>query len=185
MRASLRVLKGEHLALKGIARVLKMEALVLERGGRVDLEVLRDVVAYVREFPMRFHHPKEEMVLFPALSGRSPEVDALIVRLSDEHAAEERLVRRLDQAVAAYPGDGDASLIDAAKAYAAYLEEHVHLEDHHLFVLAERLLPPSAWDAVDAMLGQAGLAGEDTAELDRFARLHLRIMDAALPPFGG
>ncbi|MCR6628702.1 MAG: hemerythrin domain-containing protein [Magnetospirillum sp.] len=185
MRSTLRILKGEHLALRGIARVLKMEALVLERGGRVDLDVLKDIVAYVREFPMRFHHPKEERTLFAALSGRSPEADALIVRLTSEHADEGRLVQCLADAVAAYARDGGGNLAGVAKDYARYLEEHIHLEDHQLFAQAEHLLSPAAWDALDATLEQAQQPGQDKAELDRFTRLHLRIMDAALPPFGG
>lgn len=185
MRASLRTIKGEHLALKGIARVLKMEALVLERGGRVDTEILDDIVAYVAEFPMRFHHPKEEGALFSTLSGRSPEADRLIVALTNQHAEETRLVADLQAAVRAYEAHQDNALVEVARRYGRFLEEHIHMEDAELFPLAEQLLPDAAWDAVDAMVARLDNPDGEALEKARFTRLHLRIMDAALPPLGG
>ncbi len=185
MRSSLRIIKGEHLALKGIARVLKMEALVLERGGRVDAEILEDIAAYVTEFPMRFHHPKEERTLFATLSGRSPEADRLIVALTNQHEEESRLVAELAAAVRAYVADGDGGLVEVARRYARFLEEHIHMEDAQLFRLAEQLLPDAAWDAVDAAVARMDDPAAEAAEKAKFTRLHLRIMDAALPPLGG
>ena len=185
MRSSLRVLKGEHLALKGIARVLKMEALVLERGGRVDTEILDDIAAYVCEFPMRIHHPKEERTLFATLSGRSPEADRLIVALTNQHEEETRLVAELGAAVRAYAADGDGGLAAVARRYARFLEDHIHMEDSQLFPLAEELLPAAAWEAVDAAVARLDDPEAEAEEKARFTRLHMRIMDAALPPMGG
>lgn len=178
MRPAVRILKAEHLALKGIARVLKMEAIILERGGRADLAVLRDIAAYVAEFPMRFHHPKEEIFVFRPLAEQAPHLAPLLARLREQHDAEHGLIEDFQAAVAA----GDlARIATLARRYAEFLEEHIRLEDHDLFPLAETALSPEAWARLDEAMAQH--LDPLTAGGARFADLHARIMDLGLPPF--
>lgn len=184
MRRSLRILRTEHMALRGVARVLRMEGLVLERGGAVDREILVDIVDYLREFPMRFHHPKEEQALFAVLRGRSEAMDRLIDNLCAQHASEAELVSKLERAVEAHAAGDNAPLVSIAQVYGRSLEDHIHTEEAELFPLAVHLLPEAAWADVDNEMALVSKEEAEASLLDRFTRLQMRIMDAALPPMG-
>lgn len=184
MRQSLRILRTEHMALRGMARVLRMDGLVLERGGAVDSAILRDIVDYLREFPMRFHHPKEEQALFAVLRGRSDTMDRLLDMLCAEHAAEAEMVTKLERAIEAHAAGDNAPLVSIAQIYGRFLEHHIHTEEAELFPQAVHLLSEAAWTDIDAEMAQVSREESEATSLDRFTRLQMRIMDAALPPMG-
>lgn len=91
------------------------------------------------------HHADEEEDLFPALQAAAKGedrtiVEALVVRLLDDHRRMDRVRDRLLSAlhpVSAGAGDLDARLVDALAAL--YLA-HIAVETEELFPLARRLL---------------------------------------------
>ncbi len=190
MRPSMRVLRTEHHALKGIARILKMDGEIVAGGGEIDTGVLRDVVEYLREFPNRIHHPKEEAFLFKALRARDPEAAGLLDRLDHDHDVEKQKVEALSVAVESFDRGEDGAgerLAEAASGYGEFLESHITLEDEEAFPLAERVLTEEDWKPIDAAFAVnrdplAGVQGE--AEASRFRSLHRRIMQLGAPPIG-
>ncbi|HOV03274.1 MAG TPA: hemerythrin domain-containing protein [Hyphomicrobiales bacterium] len=187
MRLAMKVLAREHLALRGIARVLKMEALIVERGGHADVEVLRAIVEYIDEFPDKIHHPKEEDFIFAAMRRRSVEPIPVLDRLLKEHHHEYELIRRFHDQVEAYakdPAGEAANFAFMAKSYVAFLDNHMRMENHEAFPLAQKLLTEDDWEAIDKAFAENidPLSGE--APPDRFSELQRRIMDLGLPPFG-
>lgn len=190
MRPSMRVLRDEHRALRGIARILKMDGEIVAGGGEIDTGVLRDIVRYLREFPNRIHHPKEEAFLFKALRARHREAAGLLDRLGHEHEAEEQKVEALSAAVESFERGEDGAgkrLAEAASGYGEFLESHITLEDEEVFPLAERVLGEEDWKPIDAAFAVnrdplAGARGE--AEALHFRDLHRRIMLLGAPPIG-
>ena len=162
----MRVLRDEHRALRGIARILKMDGEIVAGGGEIDTGVLRDIVRYLREFPNRIHHPKEEAFLFKALRARHREAAGLLDRLGHEHEAEEQKVEALSAAVESFERGEDGAgkrLAEAASGYGGFLESHITLEDEEVFPLAERVLrglqrlfarEPAPADAISAKEGR-------------------------------
>ncbi len=181
------VLRAEHRVLLSIARLLEAEALKTERGEPPNVDLVSSIVEYLRDYPCKHHHPKEESLLFPALKRRAEGVEA-IARLEREHADEDRLIHALDASAASLASTGGtepgkAKFAAAAKSYAQFLEGHVGEEERHVFPLAERVLDDDEWARMDGAFGSHAdplLRGED----ERFRRLRLHIEALGLPPFG-
>ncbi len=184
---TLSVLRAEHVVLLSIARLLEAEALRTERGERPNIELVSSIVEYLRDYPCKFHHPKEEGLLFPALKKHGEGADA-IAKLEAEHAEEDELIHALDSAASSLTSgnqddDAKAAFAMAAKSYARFLEGHVREEERHVFPLAERTLTDDEWRQLDGAFGDHAdplLRGED----QRFRRLRIHIEAMGLPPFG-
>lgn len=187
MRPSMRVLAREHLALRALARIIALESELLRRDGRVDVDLLQNIAAYIGEFPNRIHHPKEEDFLFRCMRVRAPErCGPILDRLRIEHVKEGESIARFLAALAAFRG-GDAgaaeTLADVAANYAKHLERHIEFENTQAFPLAEEVLQEADWAEIDAAFARNQdplVSGDATSH---FSDLHRRIMAmGAMPP---
>jgi len=140
-----RVLSDEHqLILRMIALVERNTAL-MEQGKFRDWQFFLDAVDFIRNYADRFHHAKEEDVLFVALVDNGmPEKQSPIEAMHMEHDQGRAFVRALEaaaeKALAGEPGQLPV-IAENAKGYAALLREHIDKEDNILYPLAERVLP--------------------------------------------
>jgi hemerythrin-like domain-containing protein len=102
-------------------------------------------VDFIRNYADRFHHAKEEDVLFKALvKNGMPAKQSPIEAMQIEHEQGRAHVRALEMAArqALAGNTGQAALIAAhAKGYAQLLRGHIDKEDQILYPLAERILP--------------------------------------------
>ncbi|NOY14109.1 MAG: cation-binding protein, partial [Deltaproteobacteria bacterium] len=104
-----------------------------------------DAVDFIRNYADRFHHAKEEDVLFVALvdngmpAKQSP-IEAMLIEHDQGRAFVRALESAAEKALAGEPGQ--IPLIAAnAKGYAELLRGHIDKEDNILYPLAERILP--------------------------------------------
>ena len=139
------VMAEEHqLILRMIALVEKNTAL-MEQGQFRDWRFFLDAVEFIRNYADRFHHAKEEDVLFVELvKNGMPEKQSPIEAMHMEHDHGRAFVRALDaaaeKALAGEPGQIPA-IAENAKYYAELLRNHIDKEDNILYPLAERVLP--------------------------------------------
>ncbi len=184
-RKTLQVLWAEHGVLRGVARVLEAEALRARQGEPLNAPLVAAIVEYLRDYPCRFHHPKEEQFLFPALARHGEAASKAIEALMLQHGAEEKLIARLDGAaknLRENPQDQDAFAV-AAETYARFLEAHVREEETNVFPLAETLLGEDEWARMD----DAFAAHNDPlldSESQHFQQLRRTISTLGLRPFG-
>jgi hemerythrin-like domain-containing protein len=139
------VMVDEHkLILRMIALVEKNTEL-LEQGKFRNWQFYLDAVDFIRNYADRFHHAKEEDVLFVELiENGMPEKQSPIEAMLMEHDQGRAHVRAIeDAAQKALDGEtGQAAIIaENAKGYAALLRGHIEKEDDILYPLAERVLP--------------------------------------------
>ncbi|HEX5504382.1 MAG TPA: hemerythrin domain-containing protein [Thermomicrobiales bacterium] len=152
---ALGVLYAEHARVRMVLAQLERAAAALERGAPVPRAVFLDMQEFLAVFLNRCHVGKEERVLFPLLVGRGH--DALLEVLDAEHGEGQDLAADYAAAVEAYTPGAPATarrLAAIARAYAAFLREHLAREDADLLPLVA-----------------AGLAGADPALLAAFTRL--------------
>jgi len=131
--------------------ILRMIALVEKNAGRVaqgdyrNWQFFLDAVAFIRDYADRFHHAKEEDVLFAALvKNGMPEKQSPIEAMLMEHDAGRAHVRGMEEAARrALAGDESdiPALLEHARGYAKLLRGHIDKEDTILYPLAERVLP--------------------------------------------
>lgn len=152
----------DHLNLDKVLAVLESVVDDLDRspgggspGAAVDL--LTSVIYYIRVFPDRFHHPKEEEYLFKALARRCPEAADVIARLQAQHKEGEALIDSLDRAVKDWEADplaGIAGLREAAHAYVRFQRQHMGLEEREILPLARKHLGDEDWRALNRVFRQ-------------------------------
>ncbi|HEX9777037.1 MAG TPA: hemerythrin domain-containing protein [Geopsychrobacteraceae bacterium] len=168
-----RVMVDEHqLILRMIALVEKNTAL-LEQGRFRNWQFYLDAVDFIRNYADRFHHAKEEDVLFVQLvKNGMPEKNSPIEAMHMEHDQGRAHVRAIETAARkALSGETGRipALIEHARGYAELLRGHIRKEDEILYPLAERVLPQ---DVRQGMLQAYARAEEQTPGLEeRYLRL--------------
>lgn len=159
MHPTLRVIRDEHGALSAVLRSISL--LLSEsrrRGIHPDFTVLRAMLFYIDEFPEKIHHTKESELLFPKIRERSDESRAVLDRLDADHAWSHRAVRELEHELLALEMMSDAADAESRRehfeaemrAYVTAYLEHIRVEEVEVLPLAERVLDPDDWAALDA-----------------------------------
>jgi hemerythrin-like domain-containing protein len=183
----LRALYLEHESISAVLHALHYLASELGKGHKVDGKVFRQILYYLDVFPERFHHPKEDAVLFKAVRERTHEGDAVIDRLEKQHEAGAVAIRNLEQALLRWESGGDAerqAFVTAATGYVAGYREHMRLEEAELMPLAERTLSAQDWAEVEAAFATHADPLAGTAAGTSPEELFRRIVYIAPPPIG-
>jgi len=178
MHLAIRIIEDEHRSLAAVLSALG-EAVAEVRAGRLpgDDAVLEAMVCYIRDFPERLHHPKEDQHLFRLLRRRAPELVPVIEELEAEHRRGGELLRSLQEAVAGCAaGRGSVESLSAAVAtYAEFEWAHMRREEEILLPGASRVLTEGDWAELDAAFGMQAdpLSGVEAGpELrERFRRI--------------
>lgn len=174
-----RVMMDEHQLILRMITLVEANTALLEAGKFSDWQFFLDAVDFIRNYADRFHHAKEEDVLFVALIDNGmPARQSPIEAMQIEHEQGRAHVQAMELAARqALAGDsGKAAAIAAhAKGYAQLLRGHIDKEDHILYPLAERILPQEVRAGMLAAYRQAeaatpGLAEKYLAMVARYER---------------
>jgi len=156
---------AQHTHFARLLDVLEQQVAAFHADDGPNYQLMLDVVSYLRYFPDRYHHPRED-VAFARLAGRDPELKPLIDRLLHEHrvivASGSELLKYLEQVVEDVMVER-AAVEAAAATYLLYYRSHLVLEDRDIVPRAEQLLTPQDWEAVMAAVpaGPDPLFGAD------------------------
>lgn len=139
----IKMLMHEHEIILKVMNALEHVADAMKRGRKVDAELLRGAVQFMREFADRFHHSKEEDLLFPALQRKGvPEHGGPIGVMKNEHELARTLVASFEETVEAYAEQGERAvdaLCAAIHNIAALYPDHIWKEDNVLYPMAVEL----------------------------------------------
>jgi hemerythrin-like domain-containing protein len=139
-----RVLTLEHgLILKQLENLAAARR-GLERGQRPPPAFFEKAVVFAREYADRFHHFKEEFLMFGLLAQKQAgELDTEIGALRHQHERCRLAMTAIERALPGYrAGDEIAATVVVVElaGYVALLRRHIHLEDDVFFPLAEKAL---------------------------------------------
>jgi len=166
-----RVMVEEHQLILRMITLVEQSAAALEQGRFHNWQFFLDAVDFIRNYADRFHHAKEEDVLFVALVDNGmPAKQSPIEAMHLEHEQGRQHVRALaDAARLALAGDPGQTpvIVTHARGYAQLLRGHIDKEDTILYPLAERILPETVRPAMLAAYASAEAA---TPGLDRHYR---------------
>ena len=143
-------LKSEHkIILKGID-LLEKSATRLEEGENLSVDFFRKLIDFIRNYADKYHHAKEEDILFVRLGmiGFSPEMGPVAVMLN-EHNQGRNYIARMEQGNERYAaGDESAvkDIIKNARGYAGLLRQHIQKEDIVLYPMAQNALGEAGID---------------------------------------
>ncbi len=157
-------LVDEHRLILRMITLLERNAARTTDGSYSNWKFYLDGVDFIRNFADRFHHAKEEDILFEALIKNGiPREHSPVAAMLMEHKQGRAFVMAMETAtLEAVNGQSGRERIiaDNALAYGALLREHIDKEDGILYPLAERVIPDSMRD--DIIAGYA--AAEARAE---------------------
>ena len=138
-------LVNEHILILRMISLLERNAPRTANGSYSNWKFYLDGVDFIRNFADRFHHAKEEDVLFEALvKNGMPREHSPIAAMLMEHDQGRAFVKGMEEAAMEALDDKpgrERIIADNALAYAALLREHIAKEDDVLYPLAERVIP--------------------------------------------
>jgi len=162
------VMSDEHQLILRMIALVETNTARMEQGKFRNWQFFLDAVDFIRNYADRFHHAKEEDVLFVALADNGmPEKSSPIEAMHIEHEQGRAFVRALEEAAQrALAGEaGQLPVIaENARGYAALLRGHIDKEDQILYPLAERILPA---EVRERMLAAYAAAEARTPELEK------------------
>ena len=127
---------------------------VFAEAGTPDYDVIMGVAEYFLDYPCLCHHPKEDVIAARLLTAHPVEA-AAIADLVGEHTVAHERARRFRRTMRALLTDTDIArevVVDAARRFIAFERRHMQMEEETFFPLAERLLGPTDWRAIEAEL---------------------------------
>lgn len=137
-------LKDEHNAIKLMLRILERVCEKLESGEDVNPEHLGQILQFIKVFIDKFHHGKEENLLFPAMEKAGiPKEGGPIGVMLVEHNTGRDYVRGMSEAVVEYKTGSrqvSSKIVEDAKNYIKLLVQHIEKEDNILYQMAEMRL---------------------------------------------
>ena len=179
-------LVSEHKLILRMLAVLEKNARRTARGEYGNYRFYLDAVDFIRNYADRFHHAKEEDILFEALvENGMPRANSPVAAMLMEHDQGRAFVRAMEHAADAAldgtPGQ-DAIIAEKALGYRELLTEHIAKEDDILYPLAERLIPEGLRDGIIA--GYEIAEGRAPADFEKryeaiVARYEAEITDCA------
>ncbi|MDF7826222.1 hemerythrin domain-containing protein [Pontiellaceae bacterium B12227] len=155
------LMMDEHQLILRMITLVENNTAKIEAGTFNDWNFYLDAIDFVRNYADRFHHAKEEDVLFVELvKNGMPEKSSPIEAMLMEHDLGRAFIKNLEEAVSkTIQGSEDLHqvIVENAKGYATLLRGHIQKEDQILYPLAERVLPEAvrprmtaAYDKVNA-----------------------------------
>lgn len=179
---ALAVILDEHRSIAVVVQGAQQWVEQTEVGaGPLELQNLAAMLAYMQDFPLQQHHPKEERYLHHWLRQRAPDGEALLLELEAQHLREHELVgeavSRLRQAQAGIPGAVN-ELRTVLQALVSAIWAHMRLEEDAILPLALQHLQGEDW----AQIAEAFEANDDPGSgqltVIEFRRLFTRIVNS-------
>ncbi len=185
---SVHAIRQEH---RFIVAVLHCFEQVLQEMGDHNVEVdpafFRAVIEYIREFPDRFHHPKEDRYLFKALARRRPDLKGVLDELSEQHREGERRTADLMWKAKAFESSGMTefdAFSAAAFDYIRFQRNHLSLEEGKIIPAAVECLTDGDWAEIDAAFADNDDPVFGSEPKQRFQSLISEIVRRAPEPHG-
>ncbi len=182
MPSSIGFWRTEHASFANLLTLFEHKLAALQSGGQPDYEAMLDIVQYLRHFPDRYHHPRED-VAFACLAQHDPALAPLLDRLKGEHHSIALSGEKLKALLSAAANDafvGRETIESAALDYVAAYRNHIANEELIVLPRAGSLLTLEDWAAVARAVPQVRdpLFGDQADERYRELRRQIAIESA-------
>ncbi|MFW6054313.1 MAG: protein kinase domain-containing protein, partial [Thermodesulfobacteriota bacterium] len=152
----LETLRQEHDLIRQFLDKLAIASEMLERGEKPAKRFFQAALGFYRLFTGRFHHFKEEEVLFTrlALKDRGG-LDAEIRGLQYQHQRGREIMAEVREIVRESVSDRDIpEILEKVSAYISLMRYHIHLEEYIIFPLIMQTCTRNEFEAVREVFEQ-------------------------------
>ncbi len=175
----LAVLRQDHINMSRLLDALERQLDTFAAGDQPDFEIVTAIASYVLEYPDRFHHPVEDLVL-TELRQRDASAAQPSEGLESEHERIGQLARDFHTAVETLISDEPArraDFLDAARAFVVAMRDHMAREDREFFPGAEAALTRDDLDRLASRLPKLDDPLFGAADRDSYVRLRQNILE--------
>jgi hemerythrin-like domain-containing protein len=157
---------ADHVRFARLLDLFEQQLAAFHADRHPDYGLLLDLVHYLRHYPDRFHHPRED-VAFARLVARDPELALPVARRLQEHrviaAAGAALLEILEGVVEGAVVQR-AAVEATAATFLVYYRHHLAAEERQVVPRAGEVLTAEDWAAVAAAApsGRDPLFGDDS-----------------------
>ncbi len=129
----------EHRLIERMIRIMLAESQRMKASGEADAAFIDTAVDFIRTYADKFHHGKEEDILFRELAERkiSTEHNRIMGELIEEHVFARKTTGSLVAAKERYVKGDDSALKEitgALDALTTLYPRHIEKEDKHFFI---------------------------------------------------
>lgn len=136
------VLADDHANMRALMLLLEVEVDKIADGGHADVDTISAISEYMLEYPDRFHHPVEDMIIGRLRAAGAVPLSS-VAALGSEHARISRLAAELHDAAVAVAAEEPMRrdrFVECARHYITSLRRHMDIEDADFFPRAEEVL---------------------------------------------
>lgn len=153
MGEATKILSEEHQHILKVVDALIKECDALESGKELDKTFFEKAIDFIRNYADRFHHAKEEDILFVELNKDSVEMRCNPTQqMLYEHDMGRKFVKGMEDAV---KKNNKEKVIENARGYARLLQEHIFKEDNILYPMADEALKQETQESILKKFRQA------------------------------
>ncbi|MEK7653317.1 MAG: hemerythrin domain-containing protein [Patescibacteria group bacterium] len=138
MSEATQILSDEHQNILRVIKSLENECAEIEAGKKVDKDFFYQAVGFIRNYADKFHHAKEEDILFKEMCQDEVNLHCNPVeQMLYEHNLGRDFVKNLETGLTE---DNQEKILANARGYASLLAEHIFKEDNVLYPIADQAL---------------------------------------------
>jgi nucleotide-binding universal stress UspA family protein/hemerythrin-like domain-containing protein len=182
-------IRDEHRSLAAVINGLEyLVREARERGTAPEFPLLRAMLAYIKGFSEKLHHPKENAYLFRKLRSRTGDFNETLDELERQHVTGSRLVAELEQALDRYEVNPEKAFAGFATAVDRYAEAewpHMMLETKVIIPAAQKYLTDEDWNEVAEAFAENGDPRFTFDAGEEYRQLFTRILNLAPEPVVG
>ena len=137
MDKSIKILVEEHENILKVADALEKEWDKIKSGENVNEEFFRKVIEFIRNYADKFHHAKEEDILFKEFC-KTAEKGCLhcnpVEQMLYEHNLGRDFVKEMEEGI---KNKSKSKIVNGGLGYVNLIREHIFKEDNVLYPMAE------------------------------------------------
>jgi len=171
---SIEILVNEHKNIIEFCKSMKSMCCTFIEGEKPDTKLIRECVAFGKNYADHLHHGKEEKILFKVMLEKLGPVADKLIRggMLVEHDLGRLHMNELLEAADRYDKEATTlnilDIITNASGYATLLKRHIGKEDEVVYTFAERALSADDKERVEGESIEFDAEEENEKDKDRF-----------------
>ncbi len=142
----IQILNKEHENILSVADVIEKECNGIKSGKELDKDFFNKAVDFIENYTDKFHHSKEEDILFKELCKPEAEMHCNPVdQMLYEHDIGRNFVKGIKEGIK--KGDKE-KIVENALGYVQLIREHIFKEDNILYPMSESALNKESKDSI-------------------------------------
>lgn len=146
MNTPTKILSAEHQNILKVINVLVKECDALESEKDLDKTFFTKVIDFIRNYADKFHHAKEEDILFVELCKDTAQMHCNPTQqMLFEHDLGRNFVKNMEEGLG---GNDNKKMVENARGYARMIQEHIFKEDNILYLMADEALSAEVQESI-------------------------------------